>query len=73
MLISASIQTLKRGSKRCGKDEVLRLFRDYVDDVTKETFDKLLDLLIQNQSVRLILLEIGNVCRCRKKTKLEIK
>ena len=53
MLIIASIQTLKRGTKKCGKDEVFRLFRDSVDDVTTETFDKLLELLIQNQSVRL--------------------
>ena len=58
MLIIASIQTLKRGNKKCGKDEVFRLFRDSVDDVTKETFDKLLELLIQNQSVRLNI--IGN-------------
>ena len=35
------------------KDEVFRLFRDSFDDVTKETFDKLLELLIQNKSVRL--------------------
>ena len=58
MLIIASIQALKRGNKKCGKDEVFRLFRDSVDDVTKETFDKLLELLIQNQSVRLNI--IGN-------------
>ena len=53
MLIIASIQTLKRGNKKCGKDEVFWLFRDSVADVTKETFDKLLELLIQNQSFRL--------------------
>ena len=53
MLIIASIQTLKRGNKKCGKDEVFWFFRDSVDDVTKETFDKLLELLIQNQSFRL--------------------
>ena len=53
ILIIASIQTLKQGNKKCGEDEVSRLFRDSVDDVTKETFDRLLDLLIQNQSVRL--------------------
>ena len=35
-----------------------RLFRDSVNDVTKETFDKLLELLIQNQSIRLDI--IGN-------------
>ena len=58
MLIIASIQTLKRGNKKCGKDEVFRLFRDSVDYFTKETFDKLLKLLIQNHSVRLNI--IGN-------------
>ena len=58
MLINASIQTLKQGNKKCRKDKVFRLFRDSFDDVTKETFDKLLELLIQNQSVRLNI--IGN-------------
>ena len=58
MLIIASIQTLKRGNKKCGKDEAFRLFRDSVDYFTKETFDKLLKLLIQNHSVRLNI--IGN-------------
>ena len=58
MLIIASIQTLKQGNKKYGKDEGFRFFRDSVDDVTKETFDKLFHLLIQNQSVRLNI--IGN-------------
>ena len=58
MLIIASIQTLKRGNKKCQKDEVFRLFRDSADDVTEETFDKLLELLIQNQSFRLNI--VGN-------------
>ena len=53
MLIIASIQTLKRVYKKCGKDQVFRLLRDSVDDTTKETFDKLFELFIQNQSVRL--------------------
>ena len=35
------------------KDEVFRLFRDSFDDVIKEAFEKLLELLIQNKSVRL--------------------
>ena len=56
MLIIAPIQTLKRGNKKYGKDEVFRLFWDSVDDVTKKTFDKLLELLIQSQSVRLNIL-----------------
>ena len=58
MLIIASIQTLKRGNKKCGKDEVFRLFRDSVDDASKETFNKILGLLIQNQSIRLNI--VGN-------------
>ena len=53
MLIIASIQKLKRGNKKCGKDEVFRLFRDSADDANEKTFDKLLELIIQNQSVRL--------------------
>ena len=57
-ILIASIQTLKRGNKKCGKDKVFRLFRDSVDDVTKETFGKLLELLIQNQSVKLNI--VGN-------------
>ena len=43
MLIIASIQTLKRGNKKRGRDEV---FRSSIEEVTKETFDKLLELLI---------------------------
>ena len=74
MLIIASIQTLKRGNKKCGKDEVFRLFRYSVDGVTKETFDKLSELLIQNQSVRL---NIAGNREClplpKKKTKIERK
>ena len=58
MLIIASIQTVKRRNKKCPSNEVFRLFRDSVDSVIKETFDKLLELLIQKQSVRLNI--IGN-------------
>ena len=36
MLIIASMQTPKRGNKKCGKDEVFRLFRNSVDDVIKK-------------------------------------
>ena len=54
MLIIASIQKLKRGNKKCGKDEVFRLFRDSADDANKKNLLlKLLELIIQNQSVRL--------------------
>ena len=58
MLIVAFIQTLKQRNNKYRKDEVFTLFRDYFDDVTKETFGKLLELLIQNKSVTLNV--IGN-------------
>ena len=58
ILLIASIQALKRGEKKCRKDEVFRLFRDCGYDVNKENFDKLFELLIQNQSVRLNI--VGN-------------
>ena len=53
ILTITSIQTLKRVNKKCWKDEVFRLFGNSVDDVTKEACEKLLELSIQNQSVRL--------------------
>ena len=39
LLIIASIQTLKRKNKRCGRDEAFKLVKDSTDDdaVTKET------------------------------------
>ena len=55
LLIIGSIQTLKRKNKRCGRDKVFELVKDSTDDdtVTKETFDKLLNQLINSNSVRL--------------------
>ena len=52
LLIIGSIQTLKRKNKRCGRDKVFELVKDE-DTVTKETFDKLLNQLINSNSVRL--------------------
>ena len=75
ILIIASIQTLKRGNRKWGKDEVLKLFRDSVDDVTKETFNKALELLIQNQSVKLNIMDIanGNIVAAERKRKPKIE
>ena len=55
LLIIASIQTLKRKNKRCGRDEVFELVKDSTDHdtVTKETFDKLLNQLTNSNSVKL--------------------
>ena len=55
LLFIASIQTLKRKNKRCGRDEVFELVKDSTDDdpVTKETFNKLLNQIINSNSVKL--------------------
>ena len=60
LLLIASIQTLKRKKKRCGRDEVFELVKDSTDDdtVTKETFDNLLNQLINSNSVKLNI--VGN-------------
>ena len=55
LLIIASIQTLKRKNKRCGRDEVFEQVKGSTDNdtVTKETFDKLLNPLINSNSFKL--------------------
>ena len=53
LLIMASIQTRNKGIINLKTVKFFRLLIDSVDDVTKKTFDKLLELLIQNRSVRL--------------------
>ena len=43
MLIIASITTLKRSSKKCGRNEALDLVQSSLDnDFTRDTFDELL-------------------------------
>ena len=46
LLIIASIETLKRQNKKCGKDEVFPLVKDYLEEaITMESFEKSLALL----------------------------
>ena len=43
-LIVASVQTLKRNNKKCGKEEVFRLVQESVEsEITKEIFEERLD------------------------------
>ena len=68
MLIIASIQTLKRGNKKCGNEEVFHLVKDSVDGVIKkEAFNNLLDILYKNNPSKETKLEIGNACPFLKK------
>ena len=51
-LILASIQILKT-NKKCGTKEVFQLVLQSIEnDVHKESFDKILQLLIKNQKVK---------------------
>ena len=54
MLIIASIATLKRTSKKCGRNEVFDLVQSSLDnDITRETFDELLQDRIEVSAVKL--------------------
>ena len=47
VLVLASIQTLKTGNKKCGKEEVYRLVNDSLNNhVTREVFDSMLNAIM---------------------------
>ena len=53
-MIIASITTLKRSSKKCGRKEVFDLVQSSPDsDITRETFDELLHDIIEVNAVKL--------------------
>ena len=53
-LIIASISTLKRSSKKCGRNEVFDLGQTSLDtDITRETFDELLQNMVESKVVKL--------------------
>ena len=52
-LIVVSIETLKRQKMKCGIDEVRKLVQDSLEEnIFRESFDKTLQLLIDNDSVK---------------------
>ena len=54
MLIIASISTLKRSSKKCGRNEVFDLVQNSLDtDITRETFDELLQNMVESKVLKL--------------------
>ena len=54
MLIIATVTTLKRSSKKCGKNEVFDLVQSSLDsDITCETFDELLQDMIEVNALKL--------------------
>ena len=57
-LIVASVQTLKRNNKKCGKEEIFRLIQESVaSEVTKEVLEELLDALAEGHYVKTKLLQ----------------
>ena len=53
-LIIVSISTLKRSSKKCGRNEVFDLVQTSLDtDITRETFDELLQNMVESKLVKL--------------------
>ena len=54
MLIVASIPTLKRSSKKCGRNEVFDLVQTSLDtDITRQTFDGLHQNMVESNAVKL--------------------
>ena len=54
MLIIASISTLKRSSKKCGRKEVFDLVQTSLDtDTTRQTFDGLHQNMVESNAVKL--------------------
>ena len=52
-LIVASIHTLKRGNKKCGKDEVFQLVsKSLENEINRAIFEENLETLIQQQQVK---------------------
>ena len=56
-LVVASIQTLQRNNKLCGKEKVFHLVQESVEsEITKEIFEERLDTLVESHSVKIKLL-----------------
>ena len=54
ILVLASIQTLKRENKECGREEVYSLVNASINkDITREVFELILNSMIDNHSVNL--------------------
>ena len=53
-LIIASISTLKRSSKKCGRNEIFDLGQTSLEtDITRETFDELLENMVENKVLKM--------------------
>ena len=48
----ASVRTLKRGNKKCSREEVSKLVNNLCNEISKDLFNKTLDSLMENQSIK---------------------
>ena len=56
-VIIASVRTLKRGNKKCGREEVSKLVNDTLcNKICKGLFNETLDSLIENQFIKCIII-----------------
>ena len=54
IVVKASIQTLKRGNKKCGREKVYSLVNDSLNkDITREAFEPIFNSMIDDHSVNL--------------------
>ena len=61
------IQTLKRGNKKCEREEVFRLVNDSLNkNITREAFELILNSMMTITQLTSMLLVNGNVCLFRK-------
>ena len=61
-LIIASVETLKRQSKKCGKDEVFTLVKGSLEEaIAMGSFEKSLELLKASRSIKCIIISNLNL------------
>ena len=71
VLITASIETLKRQKSKCGKDKVFKLVKDTIENITRKIFGETIDSLIESGSVKCSLISNRTCLSLRKHNTIE--
>ena len=71
VLITASIETLKRQKSKCGKDKVFKLVKDTIENITGKIFGETIDSLIESGSVKCSLISNRTCLSLRKHNTIE--
>ena len=72
VLITASIETLKRQKSKCGKDKVFKLVKDTIENITRKIFGETIESLIESDSVKCSLIS-NRTCLSLRKSFAEVK